>query len=501
MNTQNRHFSHTTGRRGSGCSLRMVWAYRIPILVLTMISCFAIGYTWYLLMAARAFRCLVRTSSVVDSDAFLLRWRLYRVLTVLYLIVGDLFFFMLHWSFLRALFTAAGYVPRDPWQHPPLCDPIEQRRVSEQWAKQRQWLRQNQQAMAAAFLQQKALVRQQMNDVSVPISIDPQPPVPLGGPPVFPSAPNQQQQQQSESSLAAAAPHGGTPGLNPFEVSELEADGSLRYCGPCGVYRPDRSHHCRHCDRCVACQDHMCRFFFRCIGLLNYKYFFLTVSYGTLCGWACSAAFLHVAFLVRETVPPSGGVAAYACAAAGSATSGTGSSGAHSLWWLAVPALMLAVNVPVFILWRFHIDLLRRGIGTIERLRQIQVEHFLRSMNVGRYGRWPPETSRLCARLAEAREKARCLIYHGGSGGGSGASARDDEEEYARMLQRESDERLEAEERRAALEAAEEQRVRNLRRLFGRPQRRWHHLAPFAPRNTGILPGEIEATAGDAKAV
>eukprot|EP00916_Digyalum_oweni_P004042 GHVL01007198.1.p1 GENE.GHVL01007198.1~~GHVL01007198.1.p1 ORF type:complete len:319 (+),score=55.94 GHVL01007198.1:626-1582(+) len=62
-------------------------------------------------------------------------------------------------------------------------------------------------------------------------------------------------------------------------VHEYKNSGERRYCKWCCLYKPDRSHHCRVCRKCVLKMDHHCPWVHNCIGYYNYKYFFNLLLY------------------------------------------------------------------------------------------------------------------------------------------------------------------------------------------------------------------------------
>lgn len=69
----------------------------------------------------------------------------------------------------------------------------------------------------------------------------------------------------------------------------VKSSGESRWCAKCDAPKPDRTHHCSSCQRCVLRMDHHCPWLAnRCVGLRNHKAFFLFVSYTALfCAYAC----------------------------------------------------------------------------------------------------------------------------------------------------------------------------------------------------------------------
>jgi palmitoyltransferase len=69
----------------------------------------------------------------------------------------------------------------------------------------------------------------------------------------------------------------------------VKSSGESRWCNKCDAPKPDRSHHCSTCKRCVLRMDHHCPWLAnRCVGLRNHKAFFLFISYTALfCVYCC----------------------------------------------------------------------------------------------------------------------------------------------------------------------------------------------------------------------
>jgi len=139
----------------------------------------------------------------------------------------------------------------------------------------------------------------------------------------------------------------------------------------CNVWKPDRTHHCSICNRCILNMDHHCPWINNCVGFYNRKFFMQLLFY----------VYTSIAVVVLTTIPD----IIFRVMDA--------STRMKDVWWWVttviigmafIMSVMLVCTLSCFI--KFHINLVLENYTTIENLER--EEGAKSKFGIGRQRNW-----------------------------------------------------------------------------------------------------------------
>lgn len=121
-----------------------------------------------------------------------------------------------------------------------------------------------------------------------------------------------------------------------------------RVCKFCEVIKPNRSHHCRTCRKCILKYDHHCHIVNNCIGFFNYKFFYLLLFY----------TILLIIFILISSIQPL--IILY---------ENFGIMDLNTIFFSFFILLALIILYFSFILFYFHNKIMLQGYTTLESIK------------------------------------------------------------------------------------------------------------------------------------
>eukprot|EP00923_Selenidium_pygospionis_P054720 GHVN01095339.1.p1 GENE.GHVN01095339.1~~GHVN01095339.1.p1 ORF type:complete len:526 (-),score=112.11 GHVN01095339.1:346-1923(-) len=146
--------------------------------------------------------------------------------------------------------------------------------------------------------------------------------------------------------------------MDPGEVPQQSHKGQGKFCMKCHNSKPDRTHHCSTCGKCVLNMDHHCPWLANCVGFHNRQFFIQILIYGVVCtGFTTIHSIVYMITTAPYIWPKSADLSEVGDKA-------PGMLGFFSVVVLLFFSLVLFVALITFA--RFHLNLVCRNATTIE---------------------------------------------------------------------------------------------------------------------------------------
>jgi len=172
-------------------------------------------------------------------------------------------------------------------------------------------------------------------------------------------------------------------------VERKKKSGAPRYCRKTGAYKPDRAHYCHDVDRCVLQYQTFSYIFNAPIGFYNYKFYLLSLFYGTLTSaWVVGATLPEVISWSRRLHDDPAQTqrlhAFYLSLLRASLTLGQGEEAALMCIIITL-ALNVLLVIPCFVLFVFHTVIIAQG-RTAYEWQQVRAGARPREVSLFDYG-------------------------------------------------------------------------------------------------------------------
>ena len=144
----------------------------------------------------------------------------------------------------------------------------------------------------------------------------------------------------------------------------------IKFCETCLVYRPPKASHCRYCDSCVMKFDHHCFWIGNCVGKSNYHDFFIFLS--------SIIIFLFFKFVISIIT----GI--YLVLNKSKKIAMINNFYLHLIFCIIIFIYSIVFFVFVFMLYKYHIKLIFKGITTYEDIKKTYInqgEYFFLTEN------------------------------------------------------------------------------------------------------------------------